>query len=126
MTLAIADANRAGVGTIESAEQMEERRLADAGRADDGQHLAALDRQVEVVEAPAPAPRRCDRSSTATRASRKAMSARLCLGARVEVAWYETLAAVWIATTPGNRPALYSAPSAAASVAAVGAVGVAA
>jgi hypothetical protein len=48
--LGIPDSNRAGVRPIESAEQMQQRRLADARGSDDRQHLAALDAERHVVE----------------------------------------------------------------------------
>ena len=40
----------AGVGAIDAAEQVEQRRLARAGRPHDGDEIAAGDRQIEMVE----------------------------------------------------------------------------
>ena len=40
----------ARVGAIEAAQQVQQRALADAARADDGQHLPALDDQIEIAE----------------------------------------------------------------------------
>ena len=40
----------AGVGAIEPAEHVQQRALADAGRADNRHHLAGLDRQVEIAQ----------------------------------------------------------------------------
>ena len=44
------DADLAGGRAIEAADQVEQRRLAGAGRPDDRDHLAARDRQRDVVE----------------------------------------------------------------------------
>ena len=41
---------RPDVGAIEPAQQVQQRALADAARADDGDHLPALDDQIEVAE----------------------------------------------------------------------------
>ena len=41
---------RALIDPIESAEHVQQRALADAGRADDRDHLARLDRQIEIAQ----------------------------------------------------------------------------
>src|SRR6266849_6701831 len=48
--VAAVDRDRSFVGTIEPAEEMEQRRLADAGRADYGEHFATLHGEVHVAE----------------------------------------------------------------------------
>ena len=42
--------NRPGIGSVEPAEQMQQRALAHAGLADDGQHLTRVDIQVDVAK----------------------------------------------------------------------------
>ena len=42
------DGDRPRVRAIEAAEQMQQRALADAGGADDGDHLSGLDLQIEI------------------------------------------------------------------------------
>src|SRR5258707_354166 len=44
------DADLAGRGTVEAADQIEERRLAGAGRSDNREHLAARDREADGIE----------------------------------------------------------------------------
>ena len=41
---------RPDLGPIEAAEQMQQRALADAAGADDGDHLAGVDRQIEIAQ----------------------------------------------------------------------------
>ena len=42
--------DRARVGAIEAAEHVQQRALADARRADDRDHLAGLDREIQVAQ----------------------------------------------------------------------------
>ena len=44
------DANVAGGGAVESADQVEKRGLSGTGRADDGNHFAASDVEVDGLE----------------------------------------------------------------------------
>ena len=48
--LDLVDADRARVGRVEPAQDVQQRALADARRSDDGHHLAALEREIEILE----------------------------------------------------------------------------
>jgi hypothetical protein len=46
----LVDADRAGIRRVETAEDVEKRALADARRSHDGHHIAALERDLEILE----------------------------------------------------------------------------
>ena len=48
--IVLLNTNCARVGAIQSAQKMKQRRFADAGRAHDRQHLAALDVEIQIFE----------------------------------------------------------------------------
>src|SRR5204862_3539694 len=48
--LALGDAHRSAVDAIEPAKRVQQRALPYAGRADDGEHLAVLDGEVEIAQ----------------------------------------------------------------------------
>src|SRR5687768_746535 len=48
--VAVAYRDRARIGAVESSQQVQQRALADAGRADDCHHLTLLDREVEIPQ----------------------------------------------------------------------------
>src|SRR6266850_8445627 len=48
--LVILDPDRSAVDSIEPAERMEQRALADAGGTNDSEHLARLDREIEIAQ----------------------------------------------------------------------------
>ncbi len=54
----LADADLAGIERVEAAEHVQQRALADAGRPDNGQHLAGLDGEIEPAQHVDPRARR--------------------------------------------------------------------